>query len=187
MTDYPYVPAHLQWPRPSGVKPCLLVIHTMEAPESSTTAENCAAFFQRSNSTGSAHLCIDNNSIVQSVPFERMAAGARGGPYRGKTVNSWGVHFEHAGYARQSPVEWADDFSVKMLFWSAIAAAKVCKQYGIPAVELDAIHVRNGQAGITTHAAVSKAFNVVGGHTDPGPWFPLTSYVSNVNYWLGHL
>lgn len=188
MTDYPYRPAYLQWPRPAGVKPCLLVIHTMEAPESSSTAEACAQFFQRSTSTGSAHLCIDADSIVQSVPFERMAAGARGGPYRGgKPVNSWAVHFEHAGYARQTAADWSDDYSVKMLFWSAIAAAKVCKAYGIPAVALDAIHVRNGQAGITTHAAVSEAFKVVGGHTDPGPAFPMAGYVANVNYWLGHL
>ena len=187
MSDYPYRPAVLQWPRPAGAKPCILVIHSMESPESSSSAESCAAWFQRPTSTGSAHLCIDNDSIVQSVPFERMAAGARGGPYKGKTVNAWGIHFEHAGYARQTAADWADDYSMKMLFWSAIAAAKVCKQYGIPAVALDPIHVRNGQPGITTHAAVSQAFKVVDGHWDPGPGFPLASYVANVNYWLGHL
>jgi N-acetyl-anhydromuramyl-L-alanine amidase AmpD len=186
MGDYPYKPAHLQWPRPQGVKPTLLVIHTMEAGEYSSTAESCAAFFQRSTSTGSAHLCIDNDSIVQSVPFERKAAGARGAIYKGRTVNDWAVHFEHAGYARQTAAEWADDYSQKMLFWSAIAAAKVCKQYGIPAVALDPIHLRNGQTGITTHAAVSTAFKVVGGHTDPGPAFPMASYVAAVAYWLPH-
>ena len=185
MSDYPYVPARLQWPR--SVKPSLLVIHTMEAPELHATAESCAQFFQRANATGSAHLCIDDDSIVQSVPYARKAAGARGYPYRGKTVNDYAIHFEHAGYARQSKAEWEDPFSVRMLFWSAIAAAKVCKQFAIPAQALVADQLRSGAAGITTHWEVTKAFRVVGGHTDPGPAFPMVSYVANVNYWLGHL
>lgn len=187
MTDYPYVPARLQWPRARGASPTLLVIHTMEAGETHTTAESCAQFFQRDNATGSAHLCIDDDSIVQSVPFDRKAAGARGYPYRGKAVNDYAIHLEHAGYARQSKAEWEDPFSVRMLFWSAIAAAKLCHLYAIPPVALVADQVKSGAAGITTHAAISKAFTVRGGHTDPGVAFPMASYVSNVNYWMGQL
>lgn len=184
MSDYPYVPARLQWPRSSNVKPCLLVIHSMEAPEKGTTAESCARFFAQQNATGSAHLCIDNNSIVQSVPWSHKAAGARGSPYKGKTVNDWAIHFEHAGYARQTAAEWADEFSQAMLFWSAIAAAKVCKLYAIPTVAVDVAGLRAGAKGITTHGTVSKAFNVKGGHTDPGPAFPMGTYVAAVAYWL---
>ena len=185
--DYPYMPAHLQWPRPSTARPTLLVIHTMEAAELSTTAESCAKFFQKLTATGSAHLCIDNDSIVQCVAFERMAAGARGYPYKGKSVNSWAIHFEHAGYARQNASDWADDFSVKMLFWSAIAAAKVCHTYNIPPAWLDPGQLRQGQVGITSHANISKAFNVTGGHTDPGVAFPVASYIAAVSYWLAYL
>ena len=184
MSDYPYIPARLQWPRPKGISPCLLVIHSMEAPEKGKTAESCARFFQNANSTGSAHLCIDDNSIVQSVPFDHKAAGARGRLYRGKTVNDWAVHFEHAGYAWQTPADWADQYSQAMLFWSALAAAKVCKAYDIPAVAVDAVGLRSGAKGITTHGAVSVAFKVSGGHTDPGPGFPMASYVSAVADWL---
>lgn len=184
---YPYVPARLQWPRSGSVKPTLIVIHTMEAGESHTTAESCAKFFARSNATGSAHLCIDDDSIVQSVPFALKAAGARGHPYRGRTINDYAIHLEHAGFARQTAAEWSDDFSVRMLFWSAIASAKVCKEFGIPAVALDVPQLASGQAGITTHAVVSKAMKVTGGHWDPGPAFPMASYVTNVRYWLTHL
>jgi hypothetical protein len=101
-------------------------------------------------------------------------------------VNDWAVHFEHAGYARQTPAEWTDDFSQKMLFWSAIAAAKVCKQYGIPAVSIGAAALQAGAKGITTHRVVSQAFGVSGGHTDPGASFPMASYVAAVAYWLPH-
>jgi N-acetyl-anhydromuramyl-L-alanine amidase AmpD len=185
--DYPYIPARLQWPRARGCSPYLLVIHTMEAAESSKTAESCARFFQNANSTGSAHLCIDNDSIVQSVPFDHKAAGARGFPYRTKSVNDWAVHFEHAGYARQTPAEWADDFSQKMLFWSAMAAARVCKAYSIPVVSVDEAGLRAGAKGITTHRTVSQAFHVPGGHTDPGPAFPMATYLSGVAWGLSKL
>lgn len=185
MSDYPYVPARLQWPR--SVKPSLIVIHTMEAAETHTTAESCARYFQSASAGGSAHLCIDDNSVVQCVPWANKAAGARGYPYRGKTVNDYAIHFEHAGYARQTKAEWEDQFSVLMLFWSAIAAAKVCKQFGIPPVTLVPDQVRAGATGITTHAAVTTAFKVSGGHWDPGPAFPMPSYIANVAYWLKQL
>ena len=187
MADYPYIPARLQWPRSGNVKPSLIVIHTMEAGETHTTAESCAKFFARTSATGSAHLCIDDDSIVQSVPFHLKAAGARGYPYRGRTVNDYAIHFEHAGYARQTKAEWEDPFSVRMLFWSAIAAAKVCRSFGIPAVFLGEPQLSAGQAGITTHAVVSRALKVPGGHWDPGPAFPTASYIANVNYWLKQL
>jgi len=184
MGGYPYVPARLQWPRARGATPTLLIVHSMEAPEKGDTAETCARYFQTAAAGGSAHLCVDVDSIVQSVPFAMKAAGARGAPYRGKTVNDYAVHFEHAGYARQTAADWADDYSVKMLFWSAIAAAEVCKTYAIPTVALTVGQLRGGAAGITTHRDVSAAFNVPGGHTDPGPAFPMAGYVANVAYWL---
>ena len=186
MTDYPYVPARWQWPRPVGARPCLLVIHTMESAEKGSSAEACAQYFRTIPRRASAHLCIDDDSIVQSVPFARKAAGAGGGPYRGLKVNDLAIHFEHAGTARQTKAEWEDPFSVRMLFWSAIAAAKVCHQYAIPAVALIADQLKKGSAGITTHAEVERAFPTTG-HWDPGPAFPMVSYVANVNYWLGHL
>ena len=183
---YPYVPAYHQWPRRAGYSPKVLVIHSMEAPEKGTTAESCANFFKNGSGgrTASAHLCIDDNSVVQCVPYDRKAAGAAGGPYRGAGINDSAIHIEHAGYARQTAGEWADDFSRKMLFWSSLAAADICKRYSIPAVRLSPHELRNGYAGICTHRDITDAFFVYGGHTDPGPNFPMNSYIANVNYWL---
>ena len=172
---------------PKGIsRPCLLVIHSMEAPEKGKTAESCARFFQNANSTGSAHLCIDNNSIVQSVPFDHKAAGARGRLYRVGRPSTTGRSTSNTpgtSLADSRPA-WSDEYSQAMLFWSAVAAAKVCTAYGIPAVAVDAVGLRSGEEGITTHAAVSAAFKVSGGHTDPGPGFPMASYVSVVAHWL---
>ena len=152
---------------------------------SGKTAESCARFFQNANSTGSAHLCIDNNSIVQSVPFDHKAAGARGRLYRGKTVNDWAVHFEHAGYAAADSRRLGRRSTRRRCCSGPrIAAAKVCKAYDIPAVAVDAVGLRSGAKGITTHAVVTAAFKVSGGHTDPGPGFPMASYVSAVADWL---
>ena len=185
--EYPYVGAHLIYVRHGGVTPALIVIHDMEAPEKGTTAESCAAFFQRLNSTGSAHLCVDNNSIVQCVPYENSAAGARGCCFRSRTVNDYGIHIEHAGYANQTAADWSDNYSQAMLFWSSIAAAKIAKRYAIPTVALDETALRRGDAGIVTHAVVSRAFGVSGGHTDPGPNFPLATYVGAVKNWMAHV
>ena len=183
--DYPYSPATLQWPR--SQKPILIVIHTMEAPEIDSTAEACAKFFQKPNAQGSAHLCIDNDSIRQCVPYSRMAAGARGGPYNGKSVNTWSIHLEHAGYAKQTLAEWSDPYSQKERFWSSIACAKICVQFGIhsnlPTIE----ELRAGKGGITTHWMVSQAFKVGSGHWDPGPNFPLQAYRDAVANWIPHV
>ena len=156
----------------------------MEAPEKGKTAESCAWFFQNANPTGSTHLCIDDNSIVQSVPFDHEAAGARGRLYRGKTVNDWAVHFEHAGYARQTPAEWADQYSQSNAVLVRDRRGERVQRLRHPGGRVDAVGLRSGAKGITTHAAVSAAFKVSGGHTDPGPGVPMARYVSAVADWL---
>ena len=176
---YLYIPAKYQWPRRAGYSPSLLVLHSMEAPEKGDTAESCARYFQTIKKPASAHLCIDNNSVVQSVPFNRKAAGAAG-----NNANDKGIHFEHAGYARQTPADWDDPYSKQMLALSCLAAADVCKTYNIPAVRLSQADIRNGRAGICQHLDITYAYSVVGGHTDPGPGFPMNTYVATVLYLL---
>jgi N-acetylmuramoyl-L-alanine amidase CwlA len=45
----------------------LIVIHTTESPETPNAAESVARFFQNPGRQVSAHLCIDNDSIVRSA------------------------------------------------------------------------------------------------------------------------
>ena len=157
----------------------LLVIHDMEAPEKGTTAEVCAAFFHNqphSPITGSsAHYCIDSNSIVQCVRDHDVAWAAPG-------ANHDGLHFEHAGYARQSRHEWADDFSTAMLKRSAALVARKAHRYHIPIRFLTAEDVKNGHSGITGHLQITESGigGTAGTHTDPGANFPWHRYLRYV-------
>lgn len=180
-----YIPARLQWPRSASCwPPTLGVIHDMEAPEGPLTAENCAHFFQKPNSTGSAHLCADTNSVVRCVQDDHMAAGAKGFPYRGRTINDWALHIELCGYARQSRAEWLDASSVATLRRAAPQVARWCMTYDLPAFRLTDTQIRNGARGLCGHGDVSRALGVSGGHTDPGAFFPWDVFLPMILSWM---
>ena len=162
----------------------LLVIHDMEAPEAGTTAEVCAQFFHNQpkspGSGSSAHYAIDDGSVVQCVRDHDVAWAAPG-------ANHDGLHFEHAGYARQNKHEWADDFSTAMLKRSARLVARKAHRYHIPIVFLTAEMVKAGHAGITGHLQITESGIGVGSHTDPGTNFPWGRYIRYVKaFAAGH-
>lgn len=158
----------------------LIVLHSMEAPEKGTTAEAVARYFAAGSGgrPASAHYCIDNDSIVQCVQTKDVAFAA-------PNANRNGIHLEHAGYARQTRDEWLDAFGVAMLKNSAWLCGQILiPKFGIPVKFLGAADLKRGRVdtrikGFTTHAAITQAFNP-GGHTDPGPGFPMTEYLGFV-------
>jgi len=152
----------------------LIVIHDMEYPERWDAAEQVARYFATMSaaSKASAHYCIDNNSIVQCVLDKDVAYAAPG-------ANHDGIHLEHAGYAAQRPVEWADPYSSAELAISASLAAQLCQKYGIPPEFVAAPGLKVNHRGITTHAEVSRAFKQTT-HTDPGVNFPIDHYIDMV-------
>ena len=95
-----YTPAHYYEGRQRALR--LIVIHTMEAPETPTTAENIAAYFASGNVVASAHACVDQDSLVICLPMSDTAFAAPG-------ANADGYQVEHAGYAAQDDAGWADD------------------------------------------------------------------------------
>lgn len=151
----------------------LMVIHDMEAPEKGDTAENVANYFRNGATKASAHYCIDNNSVVQSVKDMDVAWAAPG-------ANHNGLHFEHAGYARQTAADWSDSYSQQMLSKSAILMAEKCTQYTLPMSYVLAEGIRRGYRGITTHLQITLANGTKGGHTDPGIYFPMPDYIKMV-------
>lgn len=175
---YPFVPAVNFSTRP-GRKPRLIVVHTMEAPEKPGTAEAVARWFAGGVGPApraSCHFCIDNDSIVQSVRVEDVAwhtPGSLGGSY----VNDFSIGLEHAGYARQTPEEWADPYSAAMLALSAELVSDLCRAHGIAPTRLTAKDLREGRTnGITGHVDCTRATGS-GTHTDPGPAFPWDEYL----------
>ncbi len=196
LTNAPFVQARNYTPR-SRLIITGVCIHTMEAPEGPNTAENIANWFKIQPGNGatvdpktmqplavsqggihfagtSAHWNVDSDSIVQSVREHDIAWHA--GP-----ANGWSIGVEHAGYARQSSVEWLDAYSLSMLERSAQLVAEICNRWEIPIVRLTGDDLKVGQhAGIFGHVDVTNGLSGGKGHTDPGPFFPWEFYLDMV-------
>jgi peptidoglycan hydrolase-like protein with peptidoglycan-binding domain len=157
----------------------VIVWHDMEAPQGLLTAENVAHWFAGSSApTASAHLCVDENSVVECVHEDDTAWHAPG-------ANSDGYGVELAGYARQSADEWLAAPSRAMLDLAAKAVAPVMQRHGIPARWLTDAELADGRTkGMTTHAQVTRVFRL-STHTDPGAGFPATYVVTAVAAALG--
>ena len=157
----------------------LIVIHTVEAPERGTIAEDVARnWFATPAARSSAHYVVDNDSIVRCVDEAHTAWATPG-------ANADGIQIEHAGYAAQNPGQWADDYSRAMLELSARLTADLCRRYGIPAVHLTPTQLAGGARGIIGHIDATNAYGPRGGHTDPGPSFPWDAYIAKVRGYLG--
>lgn len=156
-----------------------VVLHTMETGENSSIAENIGAgWFTNPNAQASAHYCVDDNSIVQCVNEGDYAWAS------GPTGNLNGIQIEMAGRAAQSRADWLDDYSRAMLERTAALTADICKRHDIPVRVLTDEQVAQGEAGITTHAALARVFRETD-HSDPGPDFPWDFFMERVQAHAG--
>lgn len=150
----------------------VIVIHDMEAPEKGDTAENVARYFATTDTKASAHICVDNNSIVQCVKDNNIAYAAPG-------CNNDGIQIELAGYGRQTASEWLDAYSMALLDLAANAAAQYCCKFDIPPVHLTNEQLGAGARGLAGHVQVSQVYKK-SDHTDPGPNFPWLYFINLV-------
>lgn len=160
------------------IKPIqLIVLHSMEAQEKGSTAENVASYFAGANAPkASAHFCIDNDSIIQSVKLTDTG-------WHCKNANANGVGIEHAGFAKQTEAEWLDDYGKAMLELSAELVAALCHQFNIPVRRAKFAGKNNPQvieSGICGHADVP----LHGSHWDPGKGFPWSYYLERVKFYF---
>lgn len=169
----------------------LVVIHTAEVAEGSLSAEAVARFFATTDRKASAHVCVDDTTLVECVMPASVAWAAPG-------ANRHGYHYELSGYARQSAAEWLDPFSRKMLDHAAWHAARQALRYRVPLRWLDdgdfADFVRDPSChpgGFTSHAVsarVGRNWQKWGlpkprrtsDHWDPGPHFPAERFLELV-------
>ena len=162
--------------RPDG-PPLWLIVHTMEAQEASTTAENTANYFADPGDGRqvSAHYCCDNNSIVQCVELSDSAwtVGNRPG-------NNRGINFEFAGFANQTPPQWGDAYSTAMLERAAPYFRSDAARYNIPLRRCSVSDLEAFRPGVTSHNDLRLAFGVTT-HTDPGPNFPWEWFIDLLN------
>lgn len=173
---YPFIQARFFTPANRSPEDIMyIVIHDMEVDEDSlTSAEGVGNFFSGPNAPrGSTQYGIDQDSIVQYVEDHDVAWGA-------PNVNHNGLHFEHAGYARQSREEWLDEVSLKILKRSAPLTRRKADECGIELKHLNDDELRSGNVkGFIGHLDATR---VLGGgdHWDPGYDFPWDVYMDLV-------
>lgn len=178
--QWPFVKAKWFTPVDGKRKVRVIVIHDMEAPETPSTAENVAKYFQVITRPASAHICVDSDSIVQCVWDNNVAFAAPG-------VNHDGIHIELAGYAIQDGAAWLDPYGVLMLDRAANAVAQYCRKYNLPCTKLTPKQLKAGAKGIIGHRDATAVYKPNAGHQDPGGNFPWEWFIKRSNEHLARL
>lgn len=156
----------------------LVVIHTTEGSAHSASAEDGAAYDARRTDGTSTHYFHDNTSTVQCVRTNDQAHTARA------QGNRRGIHHELCGKAGWDN-EWQGTYAQDMLERAAKQAARDAKKWDIPVRHLTVAQVRDGVKGFCGHWDITRAFPADGGtHTDPGPDFPWTQFLTKVRAYL---
>ncbi len=152
----------------------MIVIHSTEGD----TAGSAAGWFADSRSGGSTQYVVDDDACYAPLPESVVPWGAEG-----CDANVGGVHIEIAGYARWSRDEWLA--LPGRIDKAAAIVADVGRRYGIPIRRLSPGEIRSGGAaggvvarGIATHAEITAACGIAGGHTDPGEGFPMDRLIA---------
>lgn len=136
------------------------------------TARYFAGMFGRPG--GSAHLTVDTENTIRSLPDHVVAYHAPPNP------RSWGI--EIAGRAALTRDQWLSPACWPAIERAAHEVAAVCARETIPTVRLTVAEVRLGQRGICGHIDVSRAFSE-SDHWDPGPGFPWPEFMARVHFW----
>lgn len=174
--SWPFVEAKWfqKWDQPVRRPVRVVVIHDMEFYERPDTAEAIARDFatRLANNKGSAHVCIDNNSIVQGVKDNDIAYAAPG-------CNHDGIQIELAGYMKQTKEQWLDTYGIALMALGADVTAQYCLKYTLPPIKLTNAQLLAGQKGIVGHDQVSVVYKK-SNHPDPGPNFPWTYFMNHV-------
>lgn len=145
----------------------LLVVHTSEGSENTTSAEALASFIatpRTSTNLASYHYVADTDDVIPIVP-DNFVAFANAG------ANSDGLSICYPGTAAQNADQWHDANSDAMHEQVARWLADKTVQYRIPLIQLGTEQVKAGARGVCGHNEVSQAFHQ-STHTDPGPSYP---------------
>lgn len=181
MSKWPFVQAKWYTPvdpaRPRKIR--LIVIHDMEFYEKGDSAEVIANDFatRPASSKASAHICVDNNSIIQCVRDRDVAYAAPG-------ANSDGIHIELAGYGKQTAAEWLDFYGIALLALASDAVAQYAVKYEIPIRHLTNAQLSAGMKGIVGHYQVSQVYKK-SDHEDPGVGFPWQYFLHSAQLFYG--
>ena len=155
----------------------IIVWHSAENQELPGQAAHLVQWFAGASAPkASAHYMVDRDTALQSVSDKDVAWHC---DVWERNVESIGI--ELTGHADQTPVQWADPYSQGVINQASILGARLSKLYSIPPVHLTIAQILDGKTkGHCTHADISKAHAVNGGHTDPGVGFPMPALLSKI-------
>lgn len=165
-----------------------VVIHSTEGSEGINSAEAGVAYDKVRTDGTSTHLFVDTDTALMEVRYSDTAHAARA------HGNACGIQVELCGRAGQTDAQWHDAASRPMLRLAAREVAAICREFGLPVRRLSVPEVRAayyapvGQRpkGICGHIDVTRAYpEDQGSHTDPGPNFPWTEFLSMVSAEMG--
>jgi N-acetyl-anhydromuramyl-L-alanine amidase AmpD len=165
---YPFVQAKHYTPGRGGHTPRMIVLHTMETPETPKRAlQVCLWFAGPTAPQASAHYCVDNSLIYKSV-LEADTAWA----VDDWELNQQSISIELAGQASQTSAQWHDTYSVSEFAVLVGLCKFIAKTYEIPPVHLTTAQILDGKSkGYAGHGDITRAKKISGGHQDPGPNF----------------
>ena len=159
-----------------GRRPSLIVLHTMEAPESNGRAKQVATWFAGPTAPdSSSHYTVDNRDVWACVR-EADTAWAVGEWER----NTESISIELAGYASQNIGQWHDAYSAAELRLAAKLVVDIATRWRIPLRRVSPFDLHQGASGICGHVDITTAYKVPGGHTDPWPRFPWPEFMQLV-------
>lgn len=160
----------------------IIVIHSAENQELPGQAAHLAQWFAGSTAPqASAHEMVDNQHVVESVADTDTAWAVDD-----FALNLVSKSYELTGHAANTAAQWADAYEKGVIAEATAAIKNDLKTYNIPAVHLtDAqiVAAHNGDKtvkGICTHADISRALKIAGGHQDPGVNFPLAAFIAGL-------
>ena len=139
-----------------------VVLHQCECSPVAGAARNVARWFGGPAAPqASAHYVLDDGECFQ------MVSEADSAWHAGHTANRYGLGIEIAGWTKDGADVW--DQHPGTVDRSSRLVADICQRLGLPCVMLDAAALVAGEKGVTTHAAISKAWAETD-HTDPSPY-----------------
>ncbi len=161
----------------------VLILHSAENQELPGQAEHLAQWFAGENAPeASANEMIDNKVIVTSVDDVDTPWATDDFP-----INLVSENYELTGHAANTAAQWQDAYETSVIHLAEGEFKKDMVKYGIPAKhltdsEIVAIHKGNtALKGIATHADITRALKISGGHTDPGVNFPLADFMKAIS------
>jgi N-acetyl-anhydromuramyl-L-alanine amidase AmpD len=157
----------------------LIIIHVTQNQERPGTAKALAQWATQPmppKKEVSWHFIADSMDLIQGVDENDEA-------WHAGRVNGYTIGIEHVGMSDQTIEQWNDDFSTSELLRTAKLCATLCMRHNLSVQRpsLDAIRNRTAR-GIVGHWDITKAFEIYGGHTDPGFNFPWDNYLQNIQH-----